>query len=798
MSANRQGGPVGRIVDKIKRTMTNEGDDTRDPLQYGYQRVNTGEGSLSTSTTGTSLDTIVLDTNAEDLNSTPRVGAQRTFSPILETDDTNPFLDPPVQKSSTTAESKAKSKSSLKGSRVSFDQEDRFDESDEGFRKQREHFQKNKSHSTSEHKNQLIKELRHLLATDNRRQFQGKKHVSLDVQSSKVLEELLKASSSEDDFEHQRKQFQERKHKSLDARHISFKFEKEPSPSSSEEDFEPSTSLLKIDADITKPVVIDLKDLDSSEDEDYISSRKHFQQSKSMSTDSRRSIRFFEMEMGTKEENIRTAVPFVRQITEDGKPKLEVYRPTTNPIYIWTQVLAALSVSLGSMVVGFSSAYTSPALVSMKNRNITSFEVTDQSGSWVGGIMPLAGLVGGILGGPLIEYLGRKNTILATATPFIISWLLIACATHVAMVLVGRALSGFSVGVASLSLPVYLGETVQPEVRGTLGLLPTAFGNIGILLCFVAGNYMDWSGLAFLGAALPVPFLILMFLIPETPRWYVSRGRDDRARKALQWLRGKKADVDPELKGIIKSHQDAERHASKSAIFDLMKKANLKPLLISLGLMFFQQLSGINAVIFYTVQIFQDAGSTIDENLCTIIVGVVNFIATFIATMLIDRLGRKMLLYISDIAMVITLMTLGGFFYAKNSGQDVSQVGWLPLAAFVIYVLGFSLGFGPIPWLMMGEILPGKIRGSAASVATAFNWSCTFIVTKTFSDIIQAIGTHGTFWLFGSICVVGFVFVIIYVPETQGKSLEDIERKMMGRVRRMSSVANIKPLSFNM
>lgn len=346
MSANRQGGPVGRIVDKIKRTMTNEGDDTRDPLQYGYQRVNTGEGSLSTSTTGTSLDTIVLDTNAEDLNSTPRVAAQRTFSPILETDDTNPFLDPPPpgQKSPpavTAADAKARSKSSLKGSRVSFDQEDRFDETDEGFRKQREHFQKHKSYSTSEHKNQLIKELRHLLATDNRRQFQGKKHVSLDVQSSKVLEELLKASSSEDDFEGQRKQFQERKHKSLDARHISFKFEKEPSPSSSEEDFEPSASLLKIDADITKPVIIDLKDLDSSEDEDYISSRKHFQQSKSMSTDSRKSnksIRFFEMEMGTKEENIRTAVPFVRQITEDGKPKLEVYRPTTNPIFIWTQV----------------------------------------------------------------------------------------------------------------------------------------------------------------------------------------------------------------------------------------------------------------------------------------------------------------------------------------------------------------------------------------------------------------------------------------------------------------------------
>jgi MFS family permease len=193
------------------------------------------------------------------------------------------------------------------------------------------------------------------------------------------------------------------------------------------------------------------------------------------------------------------------------------------------------------------------------------------------------------------------------------------------LIIAGRALSGFCVGIASLSLPVYLGETVQPEVRGTLGLLPTAFGNIGILLCFVAGKYVNWSGLAFIGSVLPVPFLILTFLIPETPRWFVSRGREERARKALQWLRGKQADVEPELKGIVRSHCEAERHASKNAVFDLMKRSNLKPLMISLGLMFFQQLSGINAVIFYTVSIFKDAGSTIDENLCTIIVGVVNF-----------------------------------------------------------------------------------------------------------------------------------------------------------------------------
>ncbi|XP_011152468.1 facilitated trehalose transporter Tret1 isoform X2 [Harpegnathos saltator] len=459
-----------------------------------------------------------------------------------------------------------------------------------------------------------------------------------------------------------------------------------------------------------------------------------------------------------------------------------------------TQVLAALSVSLGSMVIGYSSSYTSPGLVSMRDNSTASFEVTKQMGMWIGSLMPLSALFGGIAGGPCIEYLGRRNTILATALPFIGSWLLIALAQNVAMVLVGRALCGFSVGVASLSLPVYLGETIQTEVRGTLGLMPTAFGNAGILICFTAGMYLDWRNLALVGASLPIPFLILMFLIPETPRWYISKGKTKKSRKSLQWLRGKDTDITEELTMIEKMHVESERNASQGTISELLKSNNLKPLLVSLGLMLFQQMSGINAVIFYTVQIFQDAGSTIDENLSTIIIGIVNFISTFVAAFLIDKLGRKMLLYVSGVSMALTLFSLGGFFYVKSYGVDVTAFGWLPLVSLIVYVIGFSMGFGPIPWLMMGEILPAKIRGSAASIATGFNWMCTFIVTKTFEDVIAMIGAHGTFWLFGAIVVVGFIFVIVSVPETRGRSLEEIEKRFNGPTRRMSAVANMKPM----
>lgn len=166
---------------------------------------------------------------------------------------------------------------------------------------------------------------------------------------------------------------------------------------------------------------------------------------------------------------------------------------------------------------------------------------------------------------------------------------------------------------------------------------------LGILISYGAGIILNWSGLAFLGSSLAIPFMVSMLLIPETPRWYVSRGRDEHARKALQWLRGKQADIEPEIKGIIKTHNEAERHASSSGMRQLMKKCNLKPLSISLGLMFFQQLSGINAVIFYAVEIFKGSGSNIDSNVSSMLIGVVNFAATFIATLMIDRFGRKVI-----------------------------------------------------------------------------------------------------------------------------------------------------------
>ncbi|KAJ8923788.1 hypothetical protein NQ315_010370 [Exocentrus adspersus] len=496
--------------------------------------------------------------------------------------------------------------------------------------------------------------------------------------------------------------------------------------------------------------------------------------------------------MSTLEENLRMTIPEIEPL-QQKKGEESGAQEEEQPFSVWQlkkQLLAAVAVSWVSMIIGYSSAYTSPAQLSLEQE----FRIGGNEMSWISSLMPLGALVGGLCGGTAIEYLGRKWTILLTNTLFLTAWTVNYFAQNYTYLYASRVISGASVGIASLTLPVYLAETIQPEVRGTLGLLPTAFGNIGILVCFLFGTMYQWKILALIGAILSIPFFMLIWFIPETPRYLIAKGKEEQSRESLQWLRGSKTDIDKEFHELQKSQKESDE--KNESVMVLFSRNNLKLLAIVLGLMFFQQMSGINAVIFYTTRIFKESGTSLDESICTTIVGVVNFISTFIAAVLIDKLGRKVLLYVSSVSMIISLGVLGAYFFLQNNQiVDVKPFGLLPLISSVIYVLGFSLGFGPVPWLMMGEILPAKIRGPAASLSTAFNWTCTFVVTKTFLLIIEAIGIHYTFWMFGAVMIIALIFTILFVPETRGQSLADIERQLAGvKVRRTSSVANLKPM----
>lgn len=291
---------------------------------------------------------------------------------------------------------------------------------------------------------------------------------------------------------------------------------------------------------------------------------------------------------------------------------------------------------MAAFCIGFALAYTSPALPSMQDPKVTSFKVSKQAASWVGGILPLGAIVGSLLGGLMANYWGRRMAILMSFIPFLLSYVLIASASSLFMVLFGRSLSGIGLGVCSMAMPIYLGEALHPKVRGRLGVCATLLGNIGIMTCYIVGALTKWRKLAIAGAVMCLPYAVLMFLVPDTPRWYLIHGKEEKAIKSINWLSGNAGDAKEELEQM--SREDSNEPLTRQ---ELLQKKYVKPFCISISMMFLQQASGYSAVLFYTVMIFNASGSSLDSYVCTIITGAVNVVATLIASVLIDKLGRK-------------------------------------------------------------------------------------------------------------------------------------------------------------
>lgn len=255
------------------------------------------------------------------------------------------------------------------------------------------------------------------------------------------------------------------------------------------------------------------------------------------------------------------------------------------------------------------------------------------------------------------------------------------------------------------------------------------------------------------------------------------KGQEAEAIKSLKRFRGSDFDPTEEIADLWKEEEQKKSQNVREA---LKQKSSKKAMLISFGLMFFQQLSGINAVIFYSSTIFADASFNLQPEIATIIVGVVQVIATFIATLTLDKLGRRLLLLVSDSLMALCTLVLGIYFGIKVASADaVESLGWLSLLSLCIFIVAFSLGFGPVPWLMIGELFSSDVKGVAGSLAGTLNWSLAFIVTISYPPLSSAIGVSACFLIFTGISVCGTAFSYFIVPETKGKSLKEIQ-KMLG------------------
>lgn len=429
------------------------------------------------------------------------------------------------------------------------------------------------------------------------------------------------------------------------------------------------------------------------------------------------------------------------------------------------------------MAVGTVLAWTSPTLLELQSPNST-LPVTPEEGSWIGSLVAVGAIAGALPAGYFADRFGRKPIILALSAPFLLSWIMITVANAVGILYVARLIAGFATGAFTVVAPMFIGEIAESSVRGALGSYFQVMLTVGILYTYVVGAIANYVWLGILSGIIPVIFFIVFLGVPESPTYLVKKHRNDDAKKALQYYRGSSYSIWKELQELDKDISESTQ--TKVSIRDLISsKGTRRALIIALGLMIFQQLSGINAVIFYSGDIFKAAGSTLDPKVATIIVGVVQVVVTYISSAVVDRVGRKVLLLLSASIMGLCLAILGLYFCLKK-GDDSSGLGWLPLLCLTVYIVVFSLGFGPLPWLMMGEVFAPNVKGAASSIAVCTNWTLTFVVTFSFVKLVDGLGEDWTFWLFAIICGIATIFIYYLVPETKGKTLSEIQRILNG------------------
>ncbi|CAH1121342.1 unnamed protein product [Ceutorhynchus assimilis] len=441
-------------------------------------------------------------------------------------------------------------------------------------------------------------------------------------------------------------------------------------------------------------------------------------------------------------------------------------------------LITILTGTILGFIAGSSLTWTSPEITYLNQTDTGPFDgtLTSSDGSWIGGVLSIGAAVGPFLYGYLASLIGLKYTILASTVPFAVSSVISAFANTVAEFLVARLITGIGVGGAFAILPMYIAELAQDEQRGVLGTVMNCFICFGLIFTYVSGYFIS-KVMAFnlLLAGIACCFFLLFFFIgSESPFYYVQKKQIGMARKTLAKLRNTSEDsVEKELQGIIEEIQKEE----KGNIFQIFKsKGTVKAFIIGAGLVFFQQASGINAVLFFAQDIFKQAGTSLEPGYCSMIIGSVQFGTSFITPLASNTFGRKFLLITSGIGMALSESILGiyGILREKNE-ESVSSLAFLPILSLVLYIITYNIGFGPLPWAVIGEVFPSSVKSSASALSTSICWITSFIITKWFGQVAASLGQGPCFMGFALFSLLAAAFTQFVVLETKGKSLAEIQ-----------------------
>ena len=439
--------------------------------------------------------------------------------------------------------------------------------------------------------------------------------------------------------------------------------------------------------------------------------------------------------------------------------------------FIWLYIVAIIA-SLGGLLSGYDTGVISGALLFINE----SWDLSESLQGIVVSSVLIGAVIGAATNGILADIFSRKKVIIATAIIFILGSILCGFAPNVYVLIISRIFVGLAVGIVNFVIPLYLSEISPKAVRGTLVSLYQWAITAGILFSYFinaafAQAVFNWRWMLLAGVLPGLVLLVGMCFMSDTPRWLISKNKDDDAKKVLKKIEPD-VDIESEVKEIKRTLKLNERTSGEKFRF---KKWMIMPFVVGIGIMFAQICTGINTIIYYAPTIFKVAGfdSNLNAIYATTGIGVVNFLMTIVAIFFTDRLGRKPLLYFGLTGVMLSLAALGcAFAFESALGSNLKYVA---VGSLVTYIICFAMSLGPIGWILVSEVFPLKIRGIAMSICTVSNFAFNFFVVGSFPILIHKIGGAYTFWGFAVVSFLCILFVYFFVPETKGISLEQIE-----------------------
>ncbi|PSN54587.1 hypothetical protein C0J52_07385, partial [Blattella germanica] len=461
---------------------------------------------------------------------------------------------------------------------------------------------------------------------------------------------------------------------------------------------------------------------------------------------------------------------------------------------IWrtrSQYMAALIVSLTQFLLGNFTGWPSPAIVALQSENppIGDRPITNEEASWIGSLM----FLGFLFGAPLYSYIadkfGRKPACLLIAVPAIVHWILIIFGETVFIILVARFICGISMAGTLTIVPIYIGEISEAKIRGQLGSFMGMFGNAGNLCSYVIGSYVSYHKFAWIMLCFPLLFLISFMWMPETPTYLVKKGELRKAKHSLEFFR--KIDdiyINEELAKISLLLNEINKRTSGIGVMkDLFhNKGSRCALIIGIVVTATFIFSGTYVILSYNATIFEMTGANIPSHICSIIVGALSLVTSILVNPLMERAGRKVLLITTLIGMGTCLIVLGFYFYLQQNGTDVSSIGFIPVTSLGLYIICMSGGILPVNHILLSELFLPHVRSTSAGISIFLKALFSFIVTRFYNNLSDAIGVYGSFWFFSVCCFLGVVFAIVYIPETKNRTIESIHAELEGGIKLLS------------